>query len=443
MHKFKSIYFSALIAFTWISEAVGLTQDQLALTPPMGWDSYNYFASNAREKGIQGIADAMASSGMRDAGYQYIIIEEFWKDRDANGVLRADSSLFPSGMKAIGDYIHSKGLKFGIYQDAGTQTCAGGPGIDGHEIQDAQLFASWGVDYLKEDYCKAPGDSADAHRLYKKMGDALRATGRPILFSICEWGQRKPWLWGKDAGGQMWRTTYDVQDTYYGIDDGGGAWLNALEYNVNLAPYAGPGGWNDPDMLVVGLYGKGDTRHDGENDVEYQSQMSIWCMLAAPLITSHDVRTMNQATKDILLNPEILAIDQDSLGKQGTRVFKSNESQVWKKELRGGDIAVCLFNQSDDSIKVVANWKDLKINGSYRVRDLWKKKDLGNFNDSLSFKLEKHASMVFRLSNGVTSLSSKIQYPQKLRGTMLKKEFRLRRADGKLLKKSNAALIKE
>ena len=253
----------------------------------------------------------------------------------------------------MADYVHSKGLKFGIYSDAGTQTCGEMPGSYGYEQQDAQLFADWGVDYLKYDYCFCPDFVSDnndyqmAIDRYKAMGDALKATGRPIVFSICEWGPRSPWLWGKEVGGHLWRTSYDVYDMWdsprnatspIGI-------MASLDAATNLSRFAGPGGWNDPDMLVVGLNNKGNIKGGGCNDIEYHSQMSMWCMLSAPLMIGCDIRTMSESTKSILSNKDILAIDQDSLGKPGFRVYRKDGIEAWKKPLINKRVAIAILNR--------------------------------------------------------------------------------------------------
>lgn len=327
--------------------------DTLALTPPMGWNSWNQFEWEVSDSLIREIADAMVATGMRDAGYRYIIIDDYWVGgRDTRNRLYPDPVRFPNGMKAVADYVHAKGMKLGIYSDAAELTCAGVTGSLGFEELDAKTFAEWGIDYLKYDYCHAPSDRTTAFTRYKKMGDALRASGRPIVFAICEWGGRSPWLWGKAAGGHLWRTTYDSRDTWYSGDANLVGILDIFDSQEGLERYAGPGGWNDPDLLMVGLYGKGkssspDQRFAGCTDEEYKSHFALWCMLAAPLIVNNDVRSMSEFTRQLLTNPHLIAIDQDSLGRQGYTFMRSDHLQYLRKELSDG-VAVCVFNRSDE-----------------------------------------------------------------------------------------------
>jgi alpha-galactosidase len=384
-------------------------QQQLAMTPPMGWNSWNPFGKNVSEKVIRETADAMAGSGLKDVGFTYIVIDDIWHGgRDSNGMLYPDPNRFPSGMKSLADYVHSKGLKFGIYSDAGNKTCAGMPGSFGYEEKDAQLFASWGVDFLKYDYCYCPdietrdNDYKKAIARYKKMGDALKATGRPIVFSICEWGPRSPWLWGKEVGGQMWRCTYDVHDMWDAPRNGDGhiGILTAIDVVSNLRRFAGPGGWNDPDMLIVGLNNTGFIKGGGCNDIEYQTQMSMWCMLAAPLMMGCDIRNMNESTKNILLNKDIIDIDQDALGKQGYRVMRKDCLEAWKKPLTDNRVAIALLNRNSADKNVTASWKDLELEpgAKYSVYDVWKHTVLGDANETLSADLKPHECQVFVLT---------------------------------------------
>ena len=300
----------------------------LALTPPMGWNSWNKFGCNVSEDMIKGMADAMVKSGMKDAGYQYVVIDDCWQvSRDQDGNIVADPQRFPSGIKALADYVHSLGLKFGIYSDAGSKTCAKRPGGLGHEYQDALKYAAWGVDYLKYDWCNTT--TQDARASYANMRNALDASGRPIVLSICEWGTAKPWLWGKEVGGNLWRTTGDIQDRWSGKKE----WEpgNCCSYGVTaildaedeIYSYAGPGHWNDPDMLEVG--------NGGMTTNEYRSHFSFWTLLAAPLIAGNDLRDMKPEIHDILTNKEVIAVDQDSLGRQGRRVWKNGDLEVWSK----------------------------------------------------------------------------------------------------------------
>jgi alpha-galactosidase len=319
-----------------------------------------------------------------------------------------DSVKFPSGMKALADYIHSKGLKFGIYSDAGTKTCGGMPGSYGFEEKDAQRYAEWGVDYLKYDYCycndfaSLNNDYKMAFDRYKTMGDALKRTGRPIVFSVCEWGPRSPWLWGKEAGAQLWRISFDVADIWdaprnenspIGI-------LTSIDVMANLFRFAGPGGWNDPDMLVVGLNNTGYIKGGGCNNIEYRTQMSMWCMFSAPLMIGCDVRKMNEETKTILLNKDIVAIDQDALGKQGFRVFRKDGLEAWKKPLSGNRFAVALFNRNSESATMAVSWQQLELEPEmkYHVYDVWEHKPAAGLKTSLSAKLQPHETKVYVLS---------------------------------------------
>ena len=384
--------------------------EQLALTPPMGWNSWNSFGVNVSEQVLREVADVMVVSGLKEAGYSYIVIDDFWHGgRDSlTGMLYADPDKFPSGMKALGDYIHSKGLKFGIYSDAGTKTCGEMPGSYGYEEKDAQLFADWGVDYLKYDYCFCPdfvsanNDYRMAIDRYKAMGDALKATGRPIIYSICEWGPRSPWLWGKEVGGHLWRTSYDVYDMWdsprnemspIGI-------MASIDALANLARFAGPGGWNDPDMLVVGLNNTGNIKGGGCNEIEYRSQMSMWCMVSAPLMIGSDIRNMDESTRNILLNKDIIAIDQDELGKQGFRVFRKDGLEAWQKPLSGDRVAIAYLNRNSWDGTLSASWEDLELDPDlrYSVYDVWEHEEVNHKEGMLSASLKPHECQVFLLS---------------------------------------------
>ena len=362
----------------------------LALTPPMGWNSWNKFACNVSEDMIKSMADAVVKSGMKDAGYVYVNIDDCWQvSRDANANIVADPQRFPHGMKAVGDYIHSLGLKFGVYSDAGSKTCAGRPGGLGHEYQDAVQYAAWGVDYLKYDWCSTT--SQDAKASYANIRAALDASGRPIVLSICEWGKAQPWLWGKDVGGNLWRSTGDIQDRWGG---GQQKWpdgsccsngvLSIIDQQVGLQSYAGPGHWNDPDMLEVG--------NGGMTDVEYRSHFSLWALLAAPLIAGNDLRNMRPEIHDILTNKEVIAVDQDALGREGERVAKNGDLEVWVKQLKDGSRAVILLNRGGSEQQISANWEDLGYPGgvSASVRDLWLHKELGKFTGKFSATVASH-----------------------------------------------------
>ena len=361
----------------------------LALTPPMGWNSWNKFGCNVSEDMIRSMADAVVKSGMKDAGYEYVNIDDCWQvSRDASGNIVTDTQRFPHGMKVVGDYIHSLGLKFGVYSDAGSMTCAGRPGGLGHEYQDAIQYAAWGVDYLKYDWCNT--STQDARAAYANIRAALDTAGRPIVLSICEWGTTKPWLWGKEVGGNLWRTTGDIKDRWAGLEkwpDGAccsHGMLAILDEQVGLQSYAGPGHWNDPDMLEVG--------NGGMTNIEYRSHFSLWAILAAPLIAGNDLRDMRPEIHDILTNKEVIAVDQDSAGHEGERVWKNGDLEVWAKQLGDGSRALVLLNRGTAQQEISVNWEDLGYPNhlSASVRDLWQHKDLGKFTGKFSASVVSH-----------------------------------------------------
>lgn len=372
--------------------------------PPMGWMSWNYYADNLNEKNIREIADAMVASGLSDVGYKYIFMDDGWQGgRNNRNEMIPDPKKFPSGIKALADYVHSKGLRLGIYSDAAQFTCAGYTASLGFEEQDARTFASWGIDYLKYDYCGAPADSATAKIRYKKMADALRNSGREIVFGICEWGGRQPWKWGAQAGGQLWRTTGDVRDKWKDATNSGG-WgiLDIIDLNKHLDAYAGGGHWNDMDMLVVGLNGKkgpsGDLGGTGCSYTEYQTQMSLWCMMCSPLALSNDIRSMDEPTKRILLNKEVIALNQDSLGLQCQLMSSNGSFEVFLKKLAGGDYALAILNRSDKSQEMNMNFQNIGLKGKFRIRDLWKHEKLDAASNRWKGTVEPHETKVFRLS---------------------------------------------
>ena len=367
------------------------TSNGLAKTPPMGWNSWNKFACNVNETVVRGAADAMASSGMRDAGYSYIVIDDCWQgERDKAGNIQADAKKFPSGIKVLSDYVHAKGLKFGIYSDAGTKTCGGFPGSRGHEFQDAQQYAAWGVDYLKYDWCNT--DTQDAQSSYLAMSQALQASGRPIVFSLCEWGNAKPWLWAKNIG-NLWRTTGDIYDAWDGMHPNGYAMgvLRIVDMQVELAPFAGPGHWNDPDMLEVG--------NGGMTDSEYRAHFSLWAMFAAPLIAGNDLANMDAATKVILMNKEVIAVDQDPLGVAGSRVWKDGDAEVWSRPLTGGGRAVILLNRGKDARNIQVTWEQLAYPAGLpaKVRDLWQHRDLSPAKGHIGAVVGGHAVVMLTI----------------------------------------------
>lgn len=384
--------------------------DGLALTPPMGWNSWNGLGENVSEEYIKEIADLFVTNGLKDAGYTYINLDDYWQGgRDsATGLLFAHPKRFPSGIKALSDYVHSKGLKLGIYSDAGTMTCGDQPGSFGYEEKDAKIFAEWGIDYLKYDYCYCDdyaslnNDYKQAIARYKAMGDALKATGRPMVYSICEWGPRSPWLWGKEVGGHLWRTSYDVGDKWedprnehsqIGI-------LTSIDVMCDLERFAGPGGWNDPDMLVIGLGNKGYIKGGGCTEAEYRTQMSMWCMFSAPLIISCDVRDMSPETRNILLNKDVIAIDQDPLGKQAFRVWRKDGVEAWKKPMKDGKIAMAFLNRNSgtESVTVPYDQLELEKDGAFDVYDVWDHAPVKQSAGSLTAQMVSHETRVYILT---------------------------------------------
>jgi alpha-galactosidase len=327
------------------------------------------------------------------------VIDDCWQvSRDSAGNIIPDPERFPSGMKALADYIHSKGLKFGIYSCAGSMTCQKRPGSRGYQFQDARQYAAWGVDYLKYDWCYNEGQNAKA--AYQTMSDALKASGRPIVFSMCEWGSNKPWEWGKGIG-NLWRTTGDIFDSFKGaINWGGKGVLDIIDLNADLWPYAGPGHWNDPDMLEVG--------NGGMTGTEYKTHFSMWCMMAAPLMAGNDLRTMDDETQKILTNEEVIQVDQDALGEQGFRFMDYGDQEIWVKFLENDELAVCFFNRADEPWKVNYDWGKMGIshqdhhvtfhNTKYDLRDLWQHKDIGNTGKNLTAGIPAHGVLMLRLT---------------------------------------------
>ena len=370
----------------------------LALTPPMGWNSWNTFRLEINENLVKGVADTFVEKGLRDAGYEYIVIDDGWQiERDEDGNIVADPKKFPSGIKALADYIHSKGLKFGIYSDAGYLTCGGFPGSLGYEYQDARQYAAWGVDYLKYDWCHTGNKSApDSYRL---MRDALQASGRPIVFSICEWGVSKPWTWGPEVG-NLWRTTFDIRPCWdcgkqtlsKGVQvENFIGFTKILDQQAGLEPHAGPGHWNDPDMLEVG---NGDLTID-----ENRAHFSLWSILAAPLMLGNDVRSMKPEILDIITNKDVIAINQDPLGRQGRKVRDDGDFEVWSKELQDGTRAVVLFNRSAAAAKLSFTWADVGLpqHLTMTVTDLWDKTKTGRHPGSFSSTVPAHGVIMVRV----------------------------------------------
>jgi alpha-galactosidase len=375
----------------------------LAPTPPMGWNSWNHVGCNVSEATLKSAADQMVSSGMKAVGYQYVVVDDCWQGtRDADGFIRADPQRFPNGMKAVADYVHSKGLKFGVYSDAGWQTCGGRPGSRGYEFQDALTYARWGVDYLKYDWCNADGLNAEG--AYQTMRNALFAAARPTVFSLCEWGGSKPWLWGKDVG-QLWRTTGDVHECFDCVVDHGTwkSWgvMQILDMQEGLRAHAGPEHWNDPDMLEVG---------NGMTVAEDRAHFSLWAMLAAPLMAGNDLAKMTPATRQILTNSEVIAIDQDRLGVQGFRAYKLGDVEVWAKPLAGGQLAVTFLNRAAVPALQRFVWRDHRVEDlvsktdfdfskvTYQIRNLWTHLPLGTTKTDLLLRIPAHDVVVLRLS---------------------------------------------
>jgi len=370
------------------SSGFGQKFEGIAPTPPMGWNSWNTFESRISESLIEQTADAMIANGMRDAGYVYVNLDDTWsaKERDADGDLVADPVKFPHGMKALGDYLHARGFKFGIYNCAGSLTCAGYPGERGHEFQDARRYASWGVDYLKEDWCYT--GTANAPETYRIMRDALRGAGRPVVLSLCEWGQSRPWLWAGPVA-ELWRTTEDIYPSFERVKQ-------ILDLQVGLAGYAGPGHWNDPDMLEVG--------NGSLTPAESRAHFSLWCMLAAPLIAGNDVRNMAPGVRDVLTNREAIALDQDPLGHEGFRfrVDAQKHVEIWAKELSGGEWAICLLNDGTVPVSYTVDWQDMTFlpGQYYHLRDLWAKAPAGRTPALYSTTIAPHDVALLRLKPG-------------------------------------------
>ena len=376
---------------------------KLAPTPPMGWMTWNMFKGDISEQLIKETADAMVESGLRDAGYKYVFIDDLWQGgRDKHNNIIPDPKKFPNGIKALADYVHSKGLKLGIYSDAAQLTCGGCTASYGFEEQDARTFASWGIDYLKYDYCNAPEDSATARLRYKTMADALSKSGRDIVLGICEWGQRNGEEWCEHVGGQLWRTSSDVRDMWKDIvNQGGVGILDIINVTAPLSKQVRHGQWPDMDMLVVGLNGKGGPSSDlggvGCTYTEYQTQMSMWCMMSSVLALSNDLRHLTPEDKRILLNKEIIAIDQDPLGKAAERVVNEAGHQVFVRPLANGSHAVAILNSGDKAQRLSVSFKQLGLTGKYTVRDVWQHRDIARGATKWGGKVQAHETKVFVL----------------------------------------------
>jgi alpha-galactosidase len=399
--KIKNWALMSIVVFCMQLNAQKL--DNLVLTPPMGWNSWNTFHADIDEKMVMETADMLVSSGMKDAGYIYLVLDDGWMamERDNQGNLVPDPKKFPHGIKAVADYVHSKGLKFGMYNCAGTLTCQKYPGTRGYEYQDARNYAAWDVDFLKYDWCYTTG--INAKEAYTTMSDALKKTGRPIVFSICEWGVNKPWEWGEGVG-QLWRTTEDIYQIFDSVHDEG-TWnslsvMHIADLQSNLRKYSGPGHWNDPDMLEVG---------NGMTYNEDKAHFSLWSMMAAPLIAGNDIRKMSKQTLEILTNRGVIDIDQDPLGIQGFRYLDKDGLQVWCKPLKNGDWAICFINRKTESKSISFDWSKENIvdaifnhtlnnKDTYNLFDLWLKKQTGTTAKILKETIAPHGVLMYRLS---------------------------------------------
>jgi len=357
----------------------------LAKTPPMGWNSWNLFKGRVNDELVRGIADAMVTSGMRDAGYVYVNIDDTWEgeNRDGQGNITTNSK-FPD-MKALADYVHTKGLKLGIYTSPGPNTCAGYEGTYGHEEQDAKTFAAWGIDYVKYDWCGARilYKDEEMQAVYQKFGDALLKAGRPIVYSLCQYGRADVWKWGPDVGGNLWRTTGDISDRWDS--------MSRIGFSQNdHATYAGPGHWNDPDMLEIG--------NGGMTTDEYRTHMSLWAILASPLLAGNDIRNMTSETKAILLNKDVIAIDQDKGGRQGKRMWQVGDQEIWLRELAGGGYAIAAFNRGTAAADVTLKFADLGIKKMPKtIRDLWEHKDVAVPGAEYKVSVPTHGVAFFRI----------------------------------------------
>jgi alpha-galactosidase len=387
LHRFACFLFAAFFLTTF-----PLRAQEIAASPPMGWNSWNHFRDKVDDATIRAQAEAMVSSGMRDAGYTYVNIDDTWEaERDSSGVIHSNSK-FPD-MKALADFVHGKGLKIGIYSSPGPKTCAKYEGSYGHELQDAQTYAAWGIDYLKYDLCglrdqmKAANSPEAAHKImvdaYIKMRDALRSTGRPIVYSLCQYGNDAVWEWGANVGGNLWRTTGDINDHYARMEEIGFG-------QAGLARFAGPGHWNDPDMLEVG--------NGGMNTEEYRTHMSLWAILAAPLLAGNDLTTMTPETIALLTNKEVITIDQDRAGKQGDRVSAVGPIEIWMRPLADGSKAVGIFNRHPTPMSATVDFKQLGFSGIVKARDIWQQKDLGSVGSTYIAKIPAHGVLFLRVS---------------------------------------------
>lgn len=408
----KKIILALALSISSLGFSQGNTHTQLAgkfeglaMTPPMGWNSWNTFGTSIDEKLVKETADIMVSSGMAAAGYNYIVLDDGWmtRERDVNGDLIPDPVKFPNGMKAVIDYVHSKGLKFGLYNCAGTQTCAGYPGTRGYEYQDARFYANLGIDFLKYDWCNTQGITAK--EAYTTMSNALKTAGKPIVFSLCEWGDNQPWEWGKPVG-NLWRISGDIYpcfDCEFKHEEGNwSSWgfMKIVEMRKDIRKYSGPDHWNDFDMMEVG---------NEMNDIEDKSHFSMWCMMASPLVAGNDFRKMSKETLAILTNKELIAVDQDELGIQGFKYSAEEGLEVWVKPLSDGNWAVTFLNRSEVAKKINFDWKNHIIKDAdfgyeanfsktvFKLKDLWKNREIGTTKKNFVSDLAPHDVITLRL----------------------------------------------
>lgn len=400
----KKIFFFAILLFVFM-QLSSQKYEGLAMTPPMGWNSWNTFQTNINEQLVKDIADKMVSSGMKDAGYRYIVLDDGWmaRERDSlTGDLVPDPKKFPHGMKAVVDYVHAKGLKFGLYNCAGTKTCAGYPGTRGYEYQDARFYASTGIDYLKYDWCNTEGITAK--EAYKTMSFALKKAGRPIVFSLCEWGDNQPWEWAKNIG-NLWRISGDISNCFDCIENHG-SWNSwgvtyIIDMRKNIRQFAGPDHWNDFDMMEVG---------HGMSTYEDKAHFSMWCMLASPLIAGNDLRDMTKETISILTNKDVVAVNQDAKGVQAYLQQQKDSADTWIKPLQNNELAVCFLNRSRKPVTIMYDWKANPVRDTvsktsidfntttYNIKDLWTKKEMGTTVKLLSATILPHDVLLLRLS---------------------------------------------
>ena len=370
----------------------------LSKTPPMGWNSWNTFGANISDALIRETADQLVITGLAASGYEYVVIDDIWalRDRDQSGRMVADPEKFPHGMKALADYVHSKGLKFGMYSCAGIMTCASYPGSFDYEFIDAQTFAEWGVDFLKYDYCFKPASSFGPN-LYKRMAMALRASGREILFSACNWGAEESEKWMRTSGAHMWRSTGDIEDNWTSI-------IDILQLQNDKEAYGAPGCFNDMDMLVVGMYGKGNVGIGGCSDVEYKSHFSLWALLNSPLMIGADVRCLSEAALKILSNKDIIALNQDEEGRQPYQVTEWTNpkfKKIYVRALKNGEYAVGMFNLGDHSLDINLMFCEIGLttHAGYHLEftELWEQKLYGRFKDKLTVSIDSHDCKVFKV----------------------------------------------